>query len=304
MKQALTFLFWLMISTKSLFGQPGDAGYSVVIYDESYGYVDCNSAKNTYQVFACKVEYLSNDFLKVAWIPNYSTLVVTDTLKCSTNSNTLFPYSTLFYGNSYLNANLILVIKNNRDTMIIDGAGEHLVSDYYGLGHQLPAVISFKKGFVKLFELQKEVEYRRLQNMSNQHFFIQQDPSQLAYNPWVRRISELNLNHSIVKEGDTLVLNVSGNITSDGSCSDGNLLWILQKKEGAIWKNYYEYLVQMDCGRGKNYFQNRFLPMFIVYNKTPKTAAYPRQITLISGTYRMVIFDDQSLAYFTEVFKF
>ena len=295
------------LATEALTAQPGDSQYSIVLYDyNNSGFIDCSVNQNTFQVLACQVDYLSNDFLQKNWTPNLKTLKVTDTLICIVNTDTMYPFNTFFEGTSYLNTRMLLVIKNNKDTMYIDGAGEHLINDYYGTQSGLPAVIPFNKGMIKLFKLQNEDNYRRLQNMTYRKFWTTNNLNTPVYNPWVKRISRLTLNKEkyYYQNDDTLLIEVTGKITSDGSCNDGNPLWILQKEVGNRWLSIKENMIQMDCGMGRNTFDNKHLPLFIITNKiNPEMYSFPRQIELSSGKYRIVIFDDIGLPYFSEPFE-
>lgn len=294
------------LTAGELSAQPGDSQYSVVLYDNNNGgFIDCSISQYTYQVLACQVDYLSNDFLQTSWTPNFKTLKVTDTLICKNNFDTLFPFKTIYEGKSYLNTTMLLVIKNQKDTMFIDGTGEHLISDYYGTQNGLPAVIPFSKGFTKLFKLQSEDKYRRLQNMTYRKFWTTSILNIPVYNPWVKRISELTLNkEKYYHQNDTFILKITGKITSDGGCSDGNVLWVLQKKEGDYWVPIVENLIQMDCGTGRNTFDHKQLPLFIITNKINREMySFPRQIELNSGKYRVYIFDDIGLPYFSETFE-
>lgn len=301
------FLYILCLLTgKSLLAQPGDSQYSVVIYDyNNWGFIDCNVKLNTYQVFACNIDYLSNDFLQTSWAPNFKTLKVIDTLTCNINTDTLFPFKTFYVGKSYLNTRMLLVIKNSIDTMFIDGTGENLISDYYGTQNNLMAVIPFKIGLSKLFELQKEENYRRLQNMTYRTFWTNSDFNIPVYNPWIKRISSFKLNkEKYYHLNDTMIVEISGNVTSDGSCTDGSILWLLQKKGGNHWLSITERMTQMDCGRGRNTFEKKQLPLFMITKKiNTNTYSFPMQIELDSGKYRVVIFDDMGLPYFSETFQ-
>lgn len=295
-----------LLTSKSLLAQPGDSQYSVLIYDyNNWGFIDCNVNLNRYQVFACNIDYLSNDFLQKSWTPNFKTLKVIDTLTCNINTDTLFPFKTFYVGKSYLNTRMLLVIKNSIDTMFIDGAGENLISDYYGTQNNLMTVIPFKKGLSKLFELQKEENYRRLQNMTYRTFWTISDLNIPVYNTWIKRISSFNLNkEKYYHPNDTMIVEITGKVTSDGSCADGAILWILQKKEGNNWLSIKERMIQMDCGRGRNTFENKHLHLFIITKKiNPNMYSFPMQIELDSGTYRLVIFDDIGLPYFSEKFE-
>jgi hypothetical protein len=297
-------IFFVFIG-KSTLAQPGDNPYSLVIYDpNNWGFIDCNVHLNTYQVFGCEIDYLSSDFLQTSWTPNFKTLKVIDTLTCSENTNTLFPFKTFYIGKSYLNTRMLLVIKNSIDTMFIDGAGENLMSDYYGTQNNLMAVIPFNKGLTKLFELQKETQYRRIQNMTYRSFWMSSNSNIPVYNPWVKRISSIVLNkEKFYQISDTLIIEVTGHVTSDGSCADGAVLWILQKKEGNNWLSVKERMTQMDCGRGQNTFDHKRLPLFIITKKiNPNLFSFPMQIELDPGTYRLIIFDDLGLPYFSETF--
>lgn len=300
------YILWLLTS-KVLLAQPGDSQYSVVIYDYNYwGFIDCNANQNTYQIFACDIDYVTNDFLQTSWTPNFNTLKVIDTLTCYVNTETLFPFRSFYTGKSYQETRMLLVVKNSIDTMFIDGAGEHLISDYYGTQNNLIAVIPFKKGLYKLFELQKEENYRRLQNMTYRTFWSTSDYNIPVYNSWIKRISSFKLNkETYYHPNDTMILEVTGKVTSDGSCADGAIVWVLQKKEGANWLPIKEWNTQMDCGRGRNTFENKQLPLFVITKKVnPLMYSFPMQIELDAGSYRLVIFDDIGLPYFSETFQF
>lgn len=292
-----------VLSAHMVAAQPGDRPYSIVLCDDKSGFVDCSISPNTYQLLACNVDYLSYDYLQTSWTPDLKTLKVTDTLTCVTNTDTLFSYKTLYTGSSYLNTTMLLIIRNNKDTMYLDGAGEHLVSDYYGTQNNLPAVITFQKGMTKLFKLQSEDAYRRLQNMTHLKFWTAGDLNTPVYNPWVKRIREFSLNkEKYYRQNDTLILKITGSITSDGSCADGNVSWILQKKEDLSWVSVKEHLIQMDCGRGRNTFDNKQVPLFIVTNKiNPSMYSFPPQMEFSPGKYRIVIFDDLGLPYFSTI---
>jgi hypothetical protein len=301
MKTRVFIYILFVLTTKSLAAQPGDSPYSVVIYDHNnWGIIDCNVNLNTYQVFACNIDYLYNDFLQKSWTPDFKTLKVIDTLTCNVNTDTLFPFKTFYVGKSYLNTRMLLVIKNNIDTMFIDGAGEQLISDNYGTQNNLMAVIPFQKGITKLFDLQKEENYRRLQNMTYRTFWTTSDFNIPVYNPWVKRINTFTLNkEKNYQLYDTLIIEIMGKVTSDGA-----ILWILQKKEGNNWLSIKERMTQMDCGRGRNTFENKRLPLFIITKKINQNMfSFPMQVELAAGTYRLVIFDDTGLPYFSETFQ-
>lgn len=300
-----TFIISIVFSVKTLTAQSGDGSYSIVIYDNATGYSNCKFQQSSYRVLACKVDYLSNDYLQTSWHPDLKTLQVTDTLTCATNTDTLLPFTTYYSGKSYLNTTLLLIIKNNKDTMFLDGACLNLVADYYGSQQNLPAIIPFEKGLAKLFKLQGEDSYRFLQNITYSKFWLAGDLNKPVYNPWIKRISKFDLNKErYYQQNDTLILKVTGSITSDGSCSDGNILWILQKKEGTKWHSVKEHMIQMDCGRGRNKFENMQLPLLLITNKIhPIANSYLPQIILTSGIYRIVIFDDLHLPYFSETIE-
>lgn len=294
------FCFFVFAWTRA---QPGDDHFSLMVYDTQFGCISCDSKTDIYNVYGGSIQFISNDFRATTWVPDLKTIRIHDTLPCfPVKPLPWYPCSNLYLGKSYLNTNIVVIVKNNKDTMYIVGDGSLWISDYYGTQQNLTAVIPFTKGVHQLHLLQNTADYRRLQNALYQKYYLENNESNITYNSWNRRINEFKSLKGQYALGDTVGIFINGTAISDGSCSDGMVLWILQKKEEKSWKSHFENIVQMDCGKGKNTFKNKSLMLFHISNPNEKRIAYHRQIDLPSGEYRLVVFDDHNLPYFTESF--
>jgi hypothetical protein len=301
-KILLSFFCFFVVSWCK--AQPGDDHFRLVIYDPQFGCISCDSKSDTYKVYGGTVQFVSNDFRATTWIPDLKTIHINDTLLCFPIKWLPWqPYPNIYRGKSYLNTNIVVIVKNNKDTMYVVGDGSLWKSDYYGTQQNLTAVIPFTKGVHQFHLMQNTGDYRRLQNLIYQKYYLENNESTITYNNWNKRINVFKTTKSKYQSGDTVDIIIDGIAISDGSCADGRVVWILQKKEEGLWKNHYEYMTQMDCGKGKNNFKNQTLSLFLISNPKEERITYLVKLDLPIGEYRVVVFDDYSLPYFTESFR-
>src|SRR5580765_2793260 len=117
-----TLLFW----SQAAAAQPGDREFSVLTFD-SYGFVGCSHTN--FKFYACSVNYpnrlLHSDSLELVWEPDLGTIKIFETLRCveEKSDSINLPYQASFHGSSCLNTNILMIIRNDKDTMLISTAG-------------------------------------------------------------------------------------------------------------------------------------------------------------------------------------
>lgn len=300
MKTILTYI--KILSALTISAQPGDFSYRICVYDKFYHYQAVNDGmRNPFTVYACEPSVSFKDDVQIPkWRVNTNQLQIVDTLNAVESDHELFPITTFFQGKSILDTKVLMIVRQDKDTMFIENCGENLISDQYGTSG-LPPVLLFKKGIYDLSILQQERTYRIAQNFFYRDYWLLNSLSiKPQYNPWTTRMDEFKLLKKHYHKGDTLQLKITGHLISDGSCSNAGIVWILQKKNGDRWENSQEFLEQMDCGLGVISFDNQVVAIALLDPELTSKALLTQKIRIDSGTYRVVAFDDNWLPYFTE----
>lgn len=312
MKIYLFILTIQLFCLQAAIAQPGDRAFSILTFDEN-GYVGCDH--NNYQFFACSVNYpnslIRSDSLELVWQPDLKTIKILEPLRCIdvTNGAMVLPYSSYFQGSSCLMTSILMIIRNDQDTMFITTAGADpyafVVSpNGYELG--LPFVFQFQIGLFYLQKLAKDRSTRILFNSVHRNHLL------AYYNikpnffskPADVRISYLEMNKQTYFANDTISITLTGSVLNDGSCGGGSILWTLQKFKNGKWIIATDNCcTQMDCGIGSSMLKNTTIPLILLKGKIDKELmTYPPQREIQKGQYRLVVYDDIYQLYWTEEF--
>lgn len=297
-----------MLWTLSSFAQPGDRTFSFVPFDGS-------GFHNNFKVYSCSVKYPNSlkltDSVELVWKPDLKSIRIIDTLKLIkvTNDSSGIPYPYYYQGNSCLMTNILMVIRNNTDTMLITTAGADpydLVVPFnkYDLG--LPFIYPFQRGLFYLHKLLADKSALILFNSVHRPYFLSNNNESLNsnLNSADVRISYLRMNKRIYRANDTLSITLTGKVLNDRSCGGGSILWTLQRFENDKWIIAIdECCEQMACGKGPSILNNATIPLILLKDKiNQNTATYPMQREIPKGKYRFVIYDDMHQVYYTEGF--
>jgi hypothetical protein len=300
------FHFFVTLSAKA---QPGDRAFSFVPFDGS-GY------HNNFKVYSCSVNYpnssLHSDSLELVWKPDLKTIKITDTLRLVkvNNYSMGIPYPYYYQGSSCLMTNILMIVRDNKDTMLITTAGADpyalLVSpDGYDLG--LPFIYPFQRGLFYLQKLMADRSAKLLFFSAHRDYFLayyNTNPNIIS-NPSAVFISYLKMNKQTYHADDTLCITLTGRVLNDGACGGGSILWTMQKFENDKWTIAIDNCCQqMSCGIGPSILNNTTIPLVLLKDKINKNiATYPMQREIPKGKYRFVIYDDIYQLYFTEEFN-
>lgn len=297
-------LFWMHAS----YAQPDDRAFAVVAFDS-------NGYHSNYRMYSCSVSYpnisFPSDSLELVWQPDLKTIKIIDTLRLVkvTNDSTGLPYPYYFEGNSCLMTNILMIISDNKDTMLISTAGAapyDLVLSPYGHELGLPFIIPFQRGLFYLSKLVEENSTKILFNSAHRDYFLAyyNANTNFASRTEDNRIRYIKMNKQTYFANDTLSIILTGSVLSDGSCGGGNILWTLQKFENNRWIIAIENCCQqMDSAKGPSILNNTTIPLvFLKYKIKQSLMTYPMQIEIPTGKYRFAVYDDIYQLYLTEEF--
>jgi len=296
--------FW----TISSLAQPGDRAFSFVTFDGS-GY------NNNFKVYSCSVNYpnssLHSDSLELVWKPDLKTIKIIDTLRLVkvTNDSMGIPYPNYYLGSSCLMTNLLMIVRDNKDTMLITTAGANpyaLLLSPDGHDHGLPFIYPFQRGLFYLQRLMSDRSAKSLFYSAHRDYFFayyNKHPKIIVNNDDVF-ISYLKMNKQTYVANDTICITLTGRILNDGACGGGSILWTLQKFENKKWiiaiDNCRE---QMDCGKGPSILNNATIPLILLKDRINRDLmTFPQQREIPKGKYRFVIYDDIYQVYFADEF--
>jgi hypothetical protein len=310
----VTYIQYILITAFQLFGtlsslaQPGDRAFSFVTFD-GYGY------NTNFKIYSCSVSYpnssLRSDSLELVWQPDLKTIKIIDTLRLVkvTNDSMGLPYPYYFQGSSCLKTNILMIIRDNKDTMLITTAGADpydllVSSDWHD--HGLPFIYPFQRG---LFYLQRLMADRSVKSLfygaHRDYFFAYYNTHpKIILNPAEVFISYLKMNKPTYVANDTISITLTGRVLNDGGCGGGSILWTLQKFENEKWIIAIENCCQqMDCGIGPSILNKTTIPLVLLKDKiNHNISTYPVQREIPKGKYRFVFYDDIYQLYFTEEF--
>ena len=239
MKRKVTYIRYIIITAFQLLwalyclAQPGDIAFSFVTFDGN-GYHD------NFKVYSCSVNYpnssISSDSLEVVWKPDLKTIKIIDTLRLVkvTNDSMGIPYPYYYQGSSCLMTNILMVVRDKKDTMLITTAG----ADPYALlvspdwhDHGLPFIYPFQRG---LFYLQRLIADRSVKSLfygiHRDYFFAYyNNHPKVILNPAEVFISYLKMNKQTYVADDTICITLTGRVLNNGACGGGSILWTLQR---------------------------------------------------------------------------
>ena len=314
MKLKATYIQCILIIAFQFFGmqgavaQPGDRAFSFVTFDGS-GY------HTNFKIYSCSVSYPNNslrsDSLELVWQPDLKTIKIIDTLRLVKimNDSMELPYPYYFQGRSCLMTNILMIIRDDKDTMLITTAG----ADPYALvvspdnqEHGLPFIYPFQKGLFYLQRLISDRSAKRLFYGAHRDYFLSyyNTTPNIVVNHADVLISSIKMNKQNYYVDDTLCITLTGRVLNDGACGGGSILWTLQKFENEKWIIAIENCCQqMDCGIGPSILNDITIPVILLKNKINQNiATYPMQREIPKGKYRFVVYDDIYQLYFTEEF--
>jgi hypothetical protein len=172
--QSILFTAIQLFGTLSSLAQPGDSAFSFVTFDGS-GY------HNNFKVYSCTVNYpnssIRSDSLELVWKPDLKTIKIIDTLRFVkvTNDSMGIPYPYYYQGSSCLMTNILMIVRDSKDTMLITTAG----ADPYALlvspnGHDygLPFIYPFQRGLFYLQRLIADKSAKILFNAVHRDYFL------------------------------------------------------------------------------------------------------------------------------------
>lgn len=310
----VTFIQSILITAFQFFwiqgavAQPGDRAFSVVTFDAS-GY------HTNFKIYSCSVSYpnssLRSDSLELVWQPNLKTIKIVDTLRLVkvTNNSMELPYPYYFQGSSCLTTNILMIIRDNKDTMLITTAGAdpyNLVVSPDNKEHGLPFIYPFQRG---LFYLQKLIADRSAKSLffsAHRDYFLayyNTNPNIIANHADVL-ISYLKMKKQAYVANDTIAITITGRVLNDGACGGGRIIWTLQKFENEKWTIAIDNCCQqMDCGIGPSILNNTTIPLILLKDKiNTQLMTFPQQREIPKGKYRFVVYDDIYQIYFTDEF--
>lgn len=289
-----------------VFGQPGDFPFSIVMATGA-GYVGCNQA--TYVFYACTADYPNSQsrsgVSSEVWRPDTKTLRIRDTLTCVRSEKTEFPFEAVYMAPSCLETNVLMIVKDRKDTMFINAAGTDGYQwriDPFGADAGLPFVFWFEKGLQHLHELHKQpTRLTTHHNAFHEHYLASKPQMHLVAQN--NRITEIATDKLSYQPGDTIAVVLSGTVLNDGGCSGNRPMWTLQKKESGEWRTEVEHCcIQMSCGKGPTLADHSFFPLFLHLSDRHPGPLFVQQVNSGRGTYRLVVYDDLFAPYWTEEF--
>ena len=313
----------IIFTLSGLKAQPGDFGFSILLFD-NHESVNCKVSQNNYQLYSAKSDYkitTDNKFGLLYRKPILNSISKFSMLKCeetSKNDKLNLPYHSYFSYSSCNNTDLLIIIRNHLDTMIIDNFGgysfylSHLTYPS-GVFYYIPYTILFRKGLFRTDELDKDsarlnfqlflyhqfisenskIYYQKESNQSNTEktntssFNINENNKYKTFQSDSVLIIQLSKNSFF--EDDTLFASVTGNVMLDGSCSNKQLFWHLQKKSDTGWKTIFNYCCnQMDCGKPYSQSKNTDFIISKINSKIP--GEIPSHNLFTSGMYRIGLY--------------
>jgi hypothetical protein len=219
------------------------------------------------------------------------------------------PYPYYFQGSSCLTTNILMIIRDDKDTMLISTAGADpfdLAVSFNSHDLGLPFIYPFQRGLFYLHKLVTERGAKSIFNAIHRDYFLAYYSTHTNFIQVAddARITYLKMNKKVYKDNDTISITLTGSVLNDGGCAGGNILWTLQKFENGKWiianDNCCE---QMACGKGPSIMKNTTIPLILLKDKINQNiATYPMQREIPKGKYRFVVYDDFHQLYWTEVF--
>lgn len=314
MKIKVTYIQYILITVFQLFwtlsslAQPGDRAFSFVTFDG-------NGYHNNFKVYSCSVNYPSSsipsDSLELVWKPDLKTIKIIDTLRLVkvTNDSMGIPYPYYYQGSSCLMTNILMIVRDSKDTMLITTAGADpyaLLGSPYQHDYGLPFIYPFQRGLFYLQRLMTDRSAKSLFYGVHRDYFLayfNTNPN-IILNRSDVHISYIKMNKINYHADDTLCITLTGRILNDGGCGGGSILWTLEKFENEKWIIAIENCCQqMDCGIGPSILDNTTIPLVLLKDKINQNkATYPMQREISKGKYRFVIYDDIYQLYFTDKF--
>jgi hypothetical protein len=306
--QCILIIFFLLFGKQFVVAQPGDRVFSIVTFD-------ANGYHTNFKIYSCSVNYpnssMCSDSLELVWKPDIKTIKIIDTLQLVkvTNESSGITYPYYYQGKSCLTTNILMIIRGNKDTMLITTAG----ADSYSLAvspdnkeHGLPFFYPFQRGLFYLQRLIADKSAKRLFFSAHRDYFLayyNTNPNNILNRSDVY-ISHIKMNKQNYQTDDTLCITLTGRVLNDGGCGGGSILWTLQKFENEKWIIAIENCCQqMDCGIGPSILNKTSIPLVLLKDKINQNiATYPMQRKIPKGKYRFIIYDDIYQLYFTEGF--
>jgi len=254
---------------------------------------------------------IRSDSLELVWKPDLKTIKIIDTLQLVKvrNDSMGIPYPYYYQGSSCLMTNILMIVRDNKDTMLITTAG----ADPYALGvspdnieNGLPFIYPFQRGLFYLQRLITDRSAKRLYYVVHRDYFFayfNSNPN-VTLNHLDIYISYIKMNKKNYFTNDTICITLTGRVLNDGGCGGGSILWTLQKFENDKWTIAIDNCCeQMACGKGPSILNNTTIPLVLLKDKINKNiATYPMQREIPKGKYRFVVYDDIYQFYFTEEF--
>lgn len=314
MKRKVTYIqyiintaFQLLWALHSL-AQPGDRAFSFVTFDG-------NGYHNNFKVYSCSVNYpnssIRSDSLELVWKPDLKTIKIIDTLRLVkvTNDSMGIPYPYYYQGSSCLMTNILMVVRDKKDTMLITTAGADpyaLLVSPAGHDHGLPFIYPFQRGLFYLQRLMADRSTKRLFYGAHRDYFFAYNYNhpKIIVNPDEVFISYLKMNKQTYVANDTICITLTGRVLNNGACGGGSILWTLQRFDHDKWiiaiDNCCE---QMDCGIGPSILNNATIPLILLKDTINRDLmTFPQQREIPKGKYRFVIYDDIYQVYFINEF--
>jgi len=296
-------LFWTLYSI----AQPGDRAFTFVTFDGS-GY------HNNFKVYSCSVNYpnssIHSDSFELVWKPDLNTIKIIDTLQLvKVNNDSMgFPYPYFYQGRSCLMTNILMIVRGQKDTMLITtaGADPYALLAPYGHDYGLPFIYPFQRGLFYLQSLMTDRSAKSLFYISHRDYFFAYYNSypKIITNHAEVFISYLKMSKQTYVANDTISISLTGRVLNDGGCGGGSILWTLQKFENEKWIIAIENCCQqMNCGIGPSILNNKTIPLILLKDQIhQKIATSPMQREISKGKYRFVIYDDIYQIYFSDEF--
>jgi hypothetical protein len=205
--------------------------------------------------------------------------------------------------------NILMIVRDNKDTMLITTAG----ADPYALpvspdmqDHGLPFIYPFQRGLFYLQRLKADRSAKSLFYSAYRDYFLAYYNTypKIIVNPADVFISYLKMNKQTYVANDTISITLTGRVLNDGACGGGSILLTLQRFENDKWiiaiDNCCE---QMCCGKGPSILHNTTIPLILLKDTiNTQLSTFPQQREIPKGKYRFVFYDDIYQLYFTEEF--
>lgn len=324
----------MFFSIQLLFSQSMDFNFQILLVDDNK-IVDCGLKNNHFEIYSCSADYSENDLQNLnsgvySWRIPSEKIKINNAFVCEAPINddsTKFPFEKCYGFSSVLETQLLMIVKNKRDTMWIQTIPSEpytfvLSYIYYPSGYQkaVPYTILFKKGYYTLYQIISDEKRTYFNNIYYNEFIrhtkhlyslekiypnIVKDTiitNQEDREAKINSISYASTNKKSYYPSDTLLIDVTGFVMLNGACAGGQIIWTLQKKTEDIWINATtEDLTQMDCGMPYKMVNNQKFFLFIISDKTDSNTWMTKYFE--SGNYRFVIYDKKTNPFYSNVFS-